>query len=504
MKKILLILLAAVTCGLFADVYLIDGERVEGEVHDEGGMKTICTDEMCLVIPDDAICLEGKDAKAPPAEEPKVEVPPVEVVKIEEPAAPMPEFAEPALEPTAEIRPWNVYIKGFMNVKECKNFLRVPEYVQKKEVKEARRAQKSREGKAESIEGKSWMKRLLDQLENADSLLEGKSWWVVLLIALLGGFIMNLTPCVLPMVPINLMIIGKSATRGALYGLGITLAYGILGLLAALCGLIFGSIQGSPWFNLAIASLFIVLGLSMLGVFAIDFSKGRGSIASWRGKMNPSVFAFVMGVVSAILAGACVVPVLVAVITYTADQYAAGHTIALALPFVFGLGMAMPWPLMGSGLQVLPKPGAWMPWVNKIFGILLFGAAVWYVVLACIGIRARLKAPSVTMMVDEDGSTTYVVTSPKAFVLNDYRQGDATSERRPIFVDCWASWCKNCSAMERNTLSDPAVRELMKHYIVVKLQCEDISELVDHPDFKMAQEKSGKKIRGLPTFVIFE
>ena len=145
-------------------------------------------------------------------------------------------------------------------------------------------------------------------LENRDaesaSPLAGKSWWLVILLVLFGGICMNLTPCILPMMPINLMIIGRSASRGALYGLGIALAYGTLGILAAAGGMAFGEIQGNPWFNAAIAILFMILALAMLGVFFIDFSKKRNGLTSMRESMWPGFFAFFMGVVSAVLAGA--------------------------------------------------------------------------------------------------------------------------------------------------------------------------------------------------------
>ena len=55
------------------------------------------------------------------------------------------------------------------------------------------------------------------------------------------------------------------------------------------------------------------------------------------------------------------------------DLSAQGNHIALALPFVLGLGMALPWPFAGAGMQVLPKPGAWMKTVNKIFGLVVLG-----------------------------------------------------------------------------------------------------------------------------------
>ena len=96
--------------------------------------------------------------------------------------------------------------------------------------------------------------------ELSDGVFEGKGIWLVLLLVLLGGVAMNLTPCVLPMMPINLMVIGKSASRGLWYGAGIAVSYGVLGLLAALGGMAFGEIQGNPWFNCVVA-----VGLSRSG-----------------------------------------------------------------------------------------------------------------------------------------------------------------------------------------------------------------------------------------------
>ena len=84
--------------------------------------------------------------------------------------------------------------------------------------------------------------------ELSEGVFEGKGMWLVLLLVLLGGVAMNLTPCVLPMMPINLMVIGKSASRGLWYGAGIAVSYGVLGLLAALGGMAFGEIQGNPWY----------------------------------------------------------------------------------------------------------------------------------------------------------------------------------------------------------------------------------------------------------------
>ena len=315
--------------------------------------------------------------------------------------------------------------------------------------------------------------------------LAGHGFWVMLLLVLLGGLAMNLTPCVLPMVPINLMIIGRSAKRGFAYGLGIALAYGLLGVGAAVGGLAFGDIQGSPWFNAAVAVVFVVLALALFDVFFIDLSGLRGcGVAGLRGDDHATSqlrnFAtFLMGALSAVLAGACVAPVLISVLLLTAGLVAKGNRLAVLLPFVMGVGMALPWPFAGAGMKVLPKPGAWMKWVNRVFGVVVLGFAAYYGQLAIRGwTGADVNYGKIRNEVR--------IRDLETFVAN--RKG-------PLLVDCWATWCKNCWAMDA-VMADEKVKKALEPFEVMHVQTEDISEL--------RKVKGFESIKGLPAFVIFE
>ena len=317
-------------------------------------------------------------------------------------------------------------------------------------------------------------------LENKEvDSLAGRGIWVFLILVLLGGLAMNLTPCVLPMVPINLMIIGRSAKRGTAYGLGIALAYGVLGVAAAVGGLAFGAIQGSPWFNAAVAVVFVGLSFALFDFFFIDLSHFRSSNQA-SDTRRQALFPFLMGALSAVLAGACVAPVLISVLLLTADLAAKGNRLAVLLPFVMGLGMALPWPFAGAGMKVLPKPGRWMKWVNRLFGIIVLGFAVYYGQLA---IRGWMGADKVHGKIRDE------------IRLQDLEQYVSGPRKKPLLVDCWATWCKNCAAMDA-VMRDEKVKRALEPFKVMHVQAEDISEL--------RKVKGFESIRGLPAFVIFE
>ena len=331
---------------------------------------------------------------------------------------------------------------------------------------------------------------------------EGRGPLAIVALILVGGLALNLTPCVLPMIPINLAIIGAGARAGSrargfalgsAYGLAMALVYGVLGLVVILTAGTFGTINASPWFNLGIAALFVVLALAMFDVLQIDFSNLQSKLNLSGGEGNGSfLVAFGMGGVAALLAGACVAPVVIQVIVFSSNLYATGTAVALLLPFILGIGMALPWPVAGAGLTFMPKPGPWMVRVKQAFGVFILGTAVYYGYLSYGLFSQRWVDP------DEVASSVQELLDEGWYASLGDGLAAAAEEGKPVLVDVWATWCKNCLTMDRTTLKDPSVQAALDDYVKVKFQAEDLGV----PPARDVMERF--EAIGLPTYAILQ
>jgi thiol:disulfide interchange protein len=235
----------------------------------------------------------------------------------------------------------------------------------------------------------------------------------------------------------------------------------------------------------------------MFGAFAVDFSRFQGAGHAGTGR-GPFVTAFVFGGVAALLAGACVAPVLVSVLVLGTAMYQKGNAAGLLLPFLLGVGMALPWPFAGAGLSFLPRPGAWMDKVKYAFGVLILGMAAYYGWLGVEGLRlvpAVASAPAGGAAGIEAAHRLDAASGPE-----DWAKVAAEARRlgKPVFIDFWATWCKNCHAMDATTFLSPDVAARLGDFLVVKYQAEKPAD----PAVKAVLDRF--EVIGLPTYVVLE
>lgn len=202
-------------------------------------------------------------------------------------------------------------------------------------------------------------------------------------ITFLIGLFICFTPCVYPVIPLIVGYLGgaklkdkkEAFFRSLSYVLGMAGVYTVLGIFAALTGKLFGVIQHQEWVTLITANVFIGMGLFMLDVFT--FPQATFVPAAGFGKGG----AFVLGAFSGLVVGPCTTPVLGALLAYVGSKQ--NIWIGSSLLFTYALGMGFPLLLIGTFiglLKKLPRSGAWMVRVKKIFGLLLIAGGEYILV----------------------------------------------------------------------------------------------------------------------------
>ncbi len=207
-----------------------------------------------------------------------------------------------------------------------------------------------------------------------------------------GGVLTSLTPCISPMIPITAAIVGGQTAEGTVprrrvvgltmsYVLGLSIVYALLGLVAGLSGSVFGAVSSNPWMSFVMANVLVASALMMLDVLPIPIPQrliARAASLDGRGRYAGT---FAMGAASGLVAAPCGAPVMGAVLGWVAATQSAA--LGFIYLFAFSLGMCVLLVVVGlsaGSLVRLPRAGAWMLWVKRVFALIMLGVAEYYLI----------------------------------------------------------------------------------------------------------------------------
>jgi thiol:disulfide interchange protein DsbD len=387
---------------------------------------------------------------------------------------------------------------------------------------------------------------------------------IALGLAFLTGLLLSFSPCTYPMIPITVSIFAgqdRSMGRGFVLSLfyvgSMAVVYGIMGLIVALVGGVFGAWLASTPVVVGIAIVFVIFSLSMFGVYELQvpmwLRQRLGASTSYKGVGG----SILLGVVAALVVSPCVGPFVAGILLYIATN--GSPIVGFLVLFVFALGLGALYVIIGtfsSAIKALPGSGGWMESVKKFFGFVLLLMAIYFLrtiispslaaVLTGLILMAfavfgggldRLSAESGffarvkkflgiiafligaylligSMLVDgfilppaqQWLSTGGVVTSLNKPDLIDWETDlqagleRAAREGKPILVDTWATWCVNCRVLDSKTFHNPVVADEAKRFVAIKVQLETAGSEITK-DFT---GRFGLKQFSLPTTLLLD
>lgn len=347
------------------------------------------------------------------------------------------------------------------------------------------------------------------------------------------GVLLAFTPCMLPMIPILSGIIagqGRHMTRrralglSAVYVLGMAITYALAGVAAGLAGTLLSAYLQSAWVLGGFAAIFVLLALSMFGLYELRLPaaiQSRLAIAGGRLKGGKVAGAFLMGVLSAVIVGPCVAAPLAGALLYIGQT----RDVLLGGTALFAMALGMGAPLLAVGATtgtLLPRAGAWTASIQRVFGVGMLGVAVYMVspvipvvvqqllwaallIVSAVYLRALdtlpTDAPGHRRLVKGVGVLALLAGAALMVgALSGHREilqplgGFRGAERvpqgalafqhvgsladlegrlqaahgRPVMLDFWAEWCVSCKEMDQFTFSDPRVQARLKDAVLLR------------------------------------
>ena len=396
-------------------------------------------------------------------------------------------------------------------------------------------------------------------------MLKQESLLLTLIAFFVGGLLLSFTPCVFPMYPILTGIIVGQSKKGTplttkkaftlsfVYVQGMAVTYTLLGIVVALAGAKFQAVFQHPIVLISLSVLFIVLALSMFGVFNLALP------ASWQNKLNnisnkqkggSYTGVLMMGVISGLVASPCTTAPLTGALLYISQT--GDVVLGASALYALSLGMGLPLLILGSsGGKLLPKAGAWMNIIKNVFGLLLLAVpifllerfipeiasqALWALLILVSasyfyvanqnnaekqnasdekGFWFGLRSLVIFLMLFFGANMAYQLAFPNSSTLTTSAQHasfkqvtsltqlqnevrSANRQGKTVMVDLYADWCIACKEFEKYTFIDAQVQQDLSNSVWLQIDMTDFdstdnAELVQH-----------YAILGLPSILFFD
>jgi len=380
------------------------------------------------------------------------------------------------------------------------------------------------------------------------------SLWVALFYGFLGGLILNLMPCVLPVISLKIFGFIKQAgdSRRSIFLHGLAFATGIfvwfLGLAAVIIALKSGGAEvtwafqfQNPWFNVVIGSVVFIFALNLAGVFEFVLPGRASNAMESSGSTSGLAGSFFQGVFATLLATPCTAPFLGSALGFAFSQ---STTVILAMFTAVASGMALPYLILSASpgwLKFLPRPGVWMERLKQFMAFPLFATLVWILsilggqrgtdgviwfcaFLLCLAFacwllgsfcgplapRAKQTIALIIILATAGLGGWYFLGKKFAQVgletmdriawvpFSKARVEEELAAGRSVFVDFTADWCITCKFNERTAIDTPAIRALLKEKNITPIKADWTNA---NPEITAALKSFGRV--GVPLYVIY-
>ncbi len=343
-------------------------------------------------------------------------------------------------------------------------------------------------------------KKSTDLFSNLEEEFAKNIYWAFVLV-FFAGILTSFTPCIFPMIPITLSVLGYDANKNTrmqnflkslFYVHGIALTYSILGVIAAMTGTLFGQALSNKYVLSGMVLLFVLMAFGMWGFYDLQMPAFIRKKFGGSQKNNTSesyLRIFVTGLFAGVVASPCVGPVLVSILSYvstTKDAF-----LGFTLLFTYAMGLGLIFILIGifsSFLKYLPRSGSWMNVVKFIMGYLMICMAIYYLNFI-IPIFKYFSWPTseVEKIEDKKPLINWIPYSENALQ-------SAIQNNRPVMIDFFAEWCAACHELKDKTFTNSEFIEMSKEFDLIVV---DATE--DNPEIQKILTKY--KVKGLPTVI---